>query len=305
MSKEPVSRYIVGRLFCLVRRGRPWTPARLSRPRAAAAGPTRPRKPPRPRNSLLRHTSCRRGAHANCDGGLDRRALEVTYPASTGAAKSRTQATARERTQAGVLGSAYPSQVRAARGRSPASREGADQQPSLEGVSGSAGAGGKRAPGAGHHFPGTATAMPVRPRKRSARCGGNCGMPPPAPGVCIWGISAPRSAGGKRGKRGTGLGLLRAELLTTRGRKKPLGRPLGFTRCLPAQPLGFTRCLPAAARAAIRPQHMPYPCRRHCHWPPRYLLPGESPRGRAPPPWGVSSASFMQAASSGRPFSHR
>ena len=82
-----------------------------------------------------------------CDGGLDRRALEVTYPASTGAAKSRTQATARERTQAGVLGSAYPSQVRAARGRSPASREGADQQPSFGGVSGSAGAGGKRAPG--------------------------------------------------------------------------------------------------------------------------------------------------------------
>ena len=82
-----------------------------------------------------------------CDGGLDRRALEVTYPASTGAAKSRTQATARERTQAGVLGSAYPSQVRAARGRSPASREGADQQPSLGGVSGSAGAGGKRASG--------------------------------------------------------------------------------------------------------------------------------------------------------------
>ena len=82
-----------------------------------------------------------------CDGGLDRRALEVTSPASTGAAKSRTQATARERTQAGVLGSAYPSQVRAARGRSPASREGADQQPSLGGVSGSAGAGGKRASG--------------------------------------------------------------------------------------------------------------------------------------------------------------
>ena len=82
-----------------------------------------------------------------CDGGLDRRALEVTYPASTGAAKSRTQATARERTQAGVLGSAYPSQVRAARGRSPASREGADQQPSFGGVSGSAGAGGKRASG--------------------------------------------------------------------------------------------------------------------------------------------------------------
>ena len=87
------------------------------------------------------------GKTLSCDGGLDRRALEVTYPASTGAAKSRTQATARERTQAGVLGSAYPSQVRAARGRSPASREGADQQPSLGGVSGSAGAGGKRAPG--------------------------------------------------------------------------------------------------------------------------------------------------------------
>ena len=48
---------------------------------------------------------------------------------------------------AGVLGTAYPSQVRAARGRSPASREGADQQPSLGGVSGSAGAGGKGAPG--------------------------------------------------------------------------------------------------------------------------------------------------------------
>lgn len=46
-----------------------------------------------------------------------------------------------------MLGTAYPSQVRAARGRSPASREGADQQPSLGGVSGSAGAGGKRAPG--------------------------------------------------------------------------------------------------------------------------------------------------------------
>lgn len=69
-----------------------------------------------------------RGFFFPCDGGMDRRALEVTYPASTGAAKSRTQATARERTQAGVLGSAYPSQVRAARGRSPASREGADQQ---------------------------------------------------------------------------------------------------------------------------------------------------------------------------------
>ena len=38
----------------------------------------------------------------SCDGGLDRRALEVTYPASTGAAKSRTQATARERGSCGM-----------------------------------------------------------------------------------------------------------------------------------------------------------------------------------------------------------
>ena len=115
-----------------------------------------------------------------CDGGLDRRALEVTYPASTGAAKSRTQATARERTQAGVLGSAYPSQVRAARGRSPASREGADQQPSLGGVSGSAGAGGKRASGVlfqAQHLHGRSSLGSGAPVvARSARCGGNCGM---------------------------------------------------------------------------------------------------------------------------------
>ena len=63
---------------------------------------------------------------------------------------------------------------RRARGRSPASREGADQQPSFGG--GLWQCWGWREKGTWRPFPGTATAWPVLPQKPSARCGGNCGM---------------------------------------------------------------------------------------------------------------------------------